>query len=56
MWAYCFLEYANSAPPFYPDEFRMAADSVLNELHATREGITFDVAKPLYLHLCNVMS
>ena len=56
VWAYCFLEYAQNAPPFYPEEFRIAAESILNELHITRQDITFDVAKPLYLHLCNIMS
>ena len=56
MWAYCFLEYAQNAPPFYPEEFHMGAESILNELHITHQDITFNVAKLLYLHLCNVMS
>ena len=49
MWAYCFLEYAQNAPPFYPDKFRVAADSILNELHTTRKDITFDMAKTLVI-------
>ena len=56
VWVYCFLEYAQNAPSFYPDEFRMAADSILCELHTTRQDITYDTARPIYLHLCNLMS
>ena len=56
VWVYCFLEYAQNAPSFYPDEFQMAADSILCELHTTRQDITYDTARPIYLHLCNLMS
>ena len=55
VWAYCFLGYARNAPPFHPDEFHVAADTILNDLHTTRKNITFDVPKTLHLHLCNVM-
>ena len=56
VWAYFLLEYAQNAPPLYPDEFHVAADTILNELHITRMDITFDVAKALFLHLSNVIS
>ena len=35
----------HNAPPFYTDKFRMAADSILNNLHTTRKDMIIDVAK-----------
>ena len=35
-------------PPFYPDEFRVAADSILDALQTTRQDITFNTVKYIY--------
>ena len=56
VWAYSLIEYGQNAPPLYPDEFREAADSILGELHTTRQDIKYDTAPALYQHLCNVMA
>lgn len=56
VWAYCFLEYGQNAPPFYPDEFRVAADGILDELQTTQQDITFNTAKYIYQYLSSIMS
>ena len=56
VWSHCYLELAYKAPPFYPEEFEVAATAILEELNMNREDITISNAKPIYWHLCNTMS
>ena len=55
MWSYCYLEHARKAPPFYPAEFDVAAIAILAELNITHQDITVDMAKSIYLYLCELM-
>ena len=54
VWSYCYLEHARKAPP-YPAEFDVAATAILAELNITRQDITVDMAKSIYLYLCELM-
>ena len=56
VWTYSLIEYGQNTPPLYPDEFHEAADTILDELHTTRQDIKYDTAPALYQHLCNVMA
>lgn len=56
VWAHCYLQYAYKAPPFYPEEFNVAADAILAELHTSQQEITVSTAKTIYLLLCNKFS
>ena len=55
VWSYCYLEHARKAPPFYPAEFDVAATAILAELNITHQDITVDMAKSIYLYLCELM-
>ena len=37
VWSHCYLELAYKAPPFYPEEFEVAATAILEELNMNRE-------------------
>ena len=56
VWAHCYLQYAYRAPSFYPEEFNVAANAILAELHITQQDITVSTAKTIYLHLCSKFS
>ena len=56
VWSHCYLQFAYKAPPFYPVEFTAAATAILNQVNMTRENITVNNARAVYLHLCHVMS
>ena len=44
VWAHCYLQCAYKAPPFYPEEFNVAADAILAELHISQREITVSTA------------
>ena len=44
------------APPFYPEEFKAAADALLVELYTSQQDITVSTAKTFYLHFCSEFS
>lgn len=55
VWSHCYLEYAHKAPPFYSREFERAANAILAGMNMTRQDISINDAKRIYLHLCHMM-
>ena len=47
VWSHCYLELAYKAPPFYPEEFEVAATAILEELNMNREDITISNVRPI---------
>ena len=56
VWAHCYIEHARKPPPFYPSEFKDAADAVINrDFDMTQQDINEENAELIYLHLVNMM-
>ena len=57
VWSYFYLSYAKKPQPFYPPEFKAAADAVLwQNFQITCQHITYDTCDNIYNHLITIMT
>ncbi len=52
VWSHCFLYEARKAPLFYDKDFEDVATAILSQINITRQDITVENSKAVYLHLC----
>jgi hypothetical protein len=52
--AHCILQYTDHAPPFYPSEFQVLADSILSLIDFSQNQITAVNCKFVYSYLAFV--
>ena len=56
VWAHCYLEVAQCSEPFFPVEFKVAADAILHNINSSRDEITHDNASAMYQYLVSIIT
>ena len=56
VWSYSYLEKAHKAPPFFSEQFDLAATAALTLIDICRDDITIDNATIVYKYLVSLLS